>query len=104
VSYIQCKDEAEAEALFKKGGHRFMSPDFRLYDTIIFADEGCYIDLNSEVVLDLWNLKSQLEMAADSEQSFSDLERACKEASACFNRVAKSLGIGKRLKLKVGSP
>lgn len=94
MSYIQCKDAAEAEKIFGEKKAGFLSPDNRIYDTITMADQWATWELKASTIIELERLQSECEMASDgrSEMSFLDLEERARELREQFEKTMKAIG------------
>lgn len=100
MSFIQCKDEKELEAVLAQKKQGFVSDDHRIYDKITFADDQCYYELDAEMLLALHDLQVNIEFSSDersAEMAFTTLERDAKALTDSFKKVQALLG-EKRLK------
>ena len=91
MSFIQCKDQDEAERKVKTGA--FVSHDFRLYDSIEFWDDACVIEFDAETVRKLLDFQCYLEMinSGHHECPFTQILDDAKELNKSFRAAMKAI-------------
>jgi meiotically up-regulated gene 157 (Mug157) protein len=89
LKYIQCDNEDEVEQILKTRGHGFCSPDHRIYSAITLSDDACNYELESEMVLALFNLQTTIEMMSGPgyECPFQEVDKAARELQQAFEKV-----------------
>jgi len=104
MSFIQCKSEDDVEIQMQKLKlkHGFVTEDHRIYTEILLSDDACYMFVNSETFMHLYNLQEMLEQlhCGLRECPFTEIENRSKELTAYFKKAMQSIKYRPLVKVK----
>lgn len=91
MSFIQCKDRAEVERVSQDKKHCFVTEDFRVYDSIEYADDAMFHQLDPEEIDALLRLRDELAMVSDPmhEMAFQDVVACAEGLQEAFKKASE---------------
>lgn len=96
MSFIQCKDEKEAQDLAdKRGVPCFITEDHRIYDSLVLMEEVGFVKIEAKEVAALLEMRDSIHMIGDPgyECGFTELVEAARYLETKFSEVCKKLRV-----------
>lgn len=91
MSYVQCKNQDEAEKLCADAGSKFVSEDFRAYDEVRLYHAGLTYHIDAQEISALLDLRDEILNAEDGrhEMSFTELVERAQSLEETFLSCSK---------------